>query len=79
MSKRDLPYILWAGFPSQKSERSFVIDTENRLTVVRGRGDGGWVKKVKGFSKKKKKRKGKKPSQRQQNADYQRAGVGWGR
>ena len=29
------------------------MDTENRLTAVRGEGAGGWVRKVKGLHKEK--------------------------
>ena len=39
---------------SNEQNRNRLIDTENRLTAVRGEGElKGWVKTVKGLSKKK--------------------------
>ena len=39
-----------------KQNRNRLIDTENRLAAVRREGFGDWAKKVKGLSKKKKKK-----------------------
>ena len=38
---------------SNKQNRNRLIYKEHRLTAVRGKGVGDWVKKVKGLSKKK--------------------------
>ena len=39
-----------------EQSRDRLMDSENRLTAVRGEEIGGWVRKVKGLSKEKKER-----------------------
>ena len=53
-----------------KQNRNRLLDTENRLTAVRGREARGWVKQVKGLSKNKNKQTNK--THKQQGGDYER-------
>ena len=57
---------------NKQKNRNRLKDTENRLTIVKGKGTWGLGEKVKGLSKKNPKKPKKPHRHRQQYGDYQR-------